>query len=338
MKRDSRKFFQKKSISTFSNVPLICHNSKKIMDIRIYKALLQNDEYKKGSISYSLGKYNRLLDSLEYIQETVTGSLVKQPIYERRLMPIITKYCLHCHSIGHLVSGYDITSKELNKKAKVLDVVSINVLLRAQMETYLMFEFIYRQSRTKAEVEFKYNNWIYSGLLDRVTLFLLKRGEKELEQLSPDIVEKLKRDIDEMEQFSKKLTESPIWSGFSESQQKAILEKGRPRLFDNSWKQIMKKARWKYQFGEQLYSRLSSQSHTEGLGILNLEGSQLAYHDKHEGGFQVLYVSKIYLASFIRSLMEYNSSFRIQYEFKFYNLLDELRFISGMLVKESKSK
>ena len=171
---------------------------------------------------------------------------------------------------------------------------SVNVLLRAQIETFLMFDFIYIQSESPDEIEFRYTNWIYAGLLN-------------LQRFTPTqdaTIEQANKDNDERARLRLVLERSPIMERLYKDKKKGILENGKPRL-DHQWWKLLESAGIGKELGKNLYSRLSSNAHSEGMAMRNLEGTHFKYHKNHLAGFTVLFTSKLYLSLFLKKLIEY---------------------------------
>ncbi len=262
----------------------------------------------------------QFVDILIMLQTHLITSKIEIPEYKNRISTLATKTILNCNSILELLKGQDIDSKYIELKAKFLDISGLYILLRAQLENFLIFDFIYCQPKTEDEIQFRYYNWIYSGLISRNEYY--HKGEF--------LKEKKLKDQEEIRLFRKKITESDYFKKFTANQQKQIIEKGEPRLF-NGWNKLMDFSKIHADHSKSLYNLLSAHAHTTGLSIMNLDGMDLRHSSNNSHGHLIMLLSKLLLTKFIVLFKSTFKATEIKYNTLPSSTLNKLEFYSNLL-------
>lgn len=264
-----------------------------------------------------------MVDSLLFLQTHLIKGGYKFPEFKNRISTLASKTILNCTSILQLLTGQNIDSKLVGIKFHLIDIPSLFTLIRSQLETYLMLEFIYCLPANDEESEFRYNNWILSGLLSR----------KEFSVITEHGKEKKKSDLIEINQFSSKIKKSKFFNNYTEKQKNKILESGDPRLF-NGWNKIMIDAKIHPNQSKKIYRLLSAHTHSTGLGIINLDGGNFRYNITHAQGHLSLIFSKLLLARFISKFKDLFEETHPVYNDLDKKLIDKIEFYSTILTQD----
>ncbi|MBK7132260.1 MAG: hypothetical protein IPH69_05360 [Bacteroidales bacterium] len=187
---------------------------------RIYKAIELSEKFKVVDIEKEIESISKIIDSLITVQQSVVDAKPKLDDWKSYLDSLTTKFILHSSSIVTLAKGTYIKSEFLKKEIKLLDTPTMLVIIRAQLECFLMFHFIYVDPKTDQEKEFRYWNWKYDNL-------------KMRSKISPRTIEiknQQKADNIEIAQLKTKISESPFLMRFTKDQRKNILNKGNSNL------------------------------------------------------------------------------------------------------------
>jgi len=278
------------------------------------RALKIWDNFKKNDIETDFNNYLKILDCLISCQQAIVDSKIEIPRWKVYIDTFTTKTILHCNTIASLIKGTKITSKRFNKDLVVIDLPSINVLFRAQLECFLMFDFIYCQPKKEEEKEFRYCNWMYYSLKNRLKIpsntVLIKNQQKN--------------DSIEIEALKEKIQSSPIFNSISKGQQKDIIKNGHPRLF-MAWATLMDRSKLNKKIFKGMYMFLSEYAHTGAHGLLNFQSQSIGYSKNHETGYLMLLFSKIILCLYIDRLIKLFKSAEIVYN-SFTDIITDIEF------------
>ena len=177
---------------------------------------------------------------------------------------LLKQFYTHFVSIKNLSNGIEIVLKGRSNEISALP--SIAVLLRACLENYSMFYYIYRHSNSFEEKEFKFWSWYREGLINRQRLkvYHLKEKQEDERKLVADITSKMK--------------ENPFFNKLTDKQQKQYLKSG--KWYFEAKRELL----WLSGFSELLasncYNYFSSYTHpTSGS---HLQTSQASYEDSVE--------------------------------------------------------
>jgi len=278
------------------------------------------DLYYKQNIGEGLKEQSVFIDILLQLQTYLVQSQIAIPEYKNRISTLATKTILNCNSIIALLQGQVIESNCLTKVLKVIDVPSIDILVRAQLENFLMFDFIYCQPKNENELIFRYYNWIYSGLKSRSEFY----AKSEYAQ------KKKKSDLQEIIKYRKIISESDYFKNYSEKQQNRLIKIGDPKLF-LSWYELMDRSCIHKAQSKQIYRLISAHAHTTGLSIINLDGSNIKYSENHSQGHLAMFISKILLTKFIILFKDRFKVTELKYNTLPSNILTKIEFYSKIL-------
>ena len=281
-------------------------------DIRAIELL---NQYDRKDFEYNLKEYHNLVDTLIYLNETLRLENIKISYWQKYSETLLFKFCLHGLTLHNICSGLTLQSsyfeKELNG-AKVIDISSVKVVLRSQLETFLMYYHIYVNPKSDDEKQLRYHAWIYSALLQRqnfptTTEFGKQQKEKDLIE-----IENIKIEIQKLSSFS----------NLSVKQQKALLKTGSGKLF-NHWAEILKETGFsdKHAFST-IYNYLSMYSHSEGVSVIQLSDKAFTYEQNKGQADLDVHNSKLLVCLMITALIKLYEPVNIKYN----ALPDNLRY------------
>lgn len=286
------------------------------------------NQYHQKDLEVSIKEYRELLDTLIYLHETLADLKIPMKNWQIYSDTLITKFFLHSNTLCVILSGINLESKhfqkEINNK-KILDIPSSHVILRAQLECYLMYHHIYVNPESESEKELRFNAWICSGLMERQEFPATHDLSKKQRAKDKEEIEKIKILIQGLESY-KELTQK---------QQQSLLEKGSGKLFKH-WVTILKETGFDagsiyYSF----YSILSGHAHSEGLSILDIRSSRFGYNKFNEPANMNLYLSKMLICNMVLTIKKLYKIVEIKYNMLPQNLQDKIEIYSKMMAMKS---
>lgn len=273
-------------------------NNKLQQVLRFLSKYLSND------IEANLKDYESIIDTLITLQEYWVQSKIETPLWKVSLDPLTTKAILHASSIKTLLSGTEIPNPNDKKNLKIIDIPSLYVLIRAQLENLLIIDYIYRNPKNEQESKFRHDCWMYSGLLARKGKTPTSESLKKQQEKDAERIEELKEKISSSNFFHKQFAKS--------DKRKYFLKFGHARL-GKSWATLAKESNLNELIFTNLYPILSNHAHSEALGAINLQEKKLGYHKNHEEGFLLLFLSQIILSLVIKSFIKEFKILEIKY-------------------------
>lgn len=272
-------------------------------------------------------QYKEILDILTLLQDYLVKSKVKIPSHLVHIDTLITKIIFHSNTIFHLLNGIDLEVTPLNFKTKILDIPSLCVLLRAQLENYLIFDFIYCQPQNKEETMFRYNNWLYAGYISRKDIPAYSEPAKKMKD----------SDLVEIERLKQLIQNSKYFLTLTDKQQKNLIKNGNDRL-SKSWVNIMLASGFGPRIPDTLYKFISSYAHSSSGSIFNISELKAGYTPNHELANLIVSFSKIIISKFIVRFKDQIKTVEIKYNMLNQDQILTIEFYSAMLDKGSKYK
>lgn len=272
---------------------------------REFKALEIWQKYFNNDIENDYKDSRKILETLIDLQQTVVDAKSKMPDWKLWVDTLTIKFVLHTNTLLDISRGTLLKVQSNNKEIKLIDIPTMLVVFRSQLECFLMFDFIYVHPNCDDEKEFRYWNWKYDNLLMR----------KKIPAKSNFIQVQQKDDLKEIQELKEKIENSHYFKNFSKNERKQLLSKGSSKLF-NSWDDLIFQSNLQPKLFYGLYPILSSYAHTGAHSLMNLKDQKLGYHKNHHYCHLFLFFSKMILCSY---LLRFKSLFKAA-EFKF-NLL-----------------
>jgi hypothetical protein len=281
-------------------------------------------DFNQRNLPKQVSELKEYIDTLVVLQEYLAKSKVMIPEFKFHIDTLITKYVFHSNTIFHLLNGIDMTFKQLNFSTKILDIPSLYILLRAQLENFLIVDFIYCQPATIEESEFRYNIWKLSGYLSR------KDTPTETEK-----AKKIKEsDLKEIEKLQRLIKESKFFLSYSPKQQSKILNTGDERL-GKGWVKIMTDSGLSPRISASLYKIISSYAHSSGVSIFNITELKAGYHPNNDQANLIASISKMITCRFITIFKNQIKTVEIKYNTLPHDLITRIEFYDTILTRKN---
>lgn len=204
-------------------------------------------------------EYVKLLDVLYRVVQALEGEPLDRDRRYYDVEGLATKFFMHAASALYLYRGTIITDRVLTSRGiNFGDMASMYVLVRAAIETFLTFHYIFIAPSSDEERDFRYLSWKAAGFADRQRFPILSaRGEKVLDD-----------DRRLLDELHNQLQSNPVFQQLSSKEQTRIL-KGRWKR--HSWKQIGRSTGLAGAYAETMYEILSGYAHSSSLSVLQIK-------------------------------------------------------------------
>lgn len=198
----------------------------------------------------------------------ISGSMNDKPTYGITSLAhangLFNKFLLHACSVVELRNGSTIAVDG----TRLVDVASLHVVLRAAIETYLTFEYVFNLAGRSFESSLRYLAWWREGLLSR------QRMTADL----PLASEVMARELEQLAENERKIRSNTVFDALSAKQQAQIIERGKWR--PDGWGTIARKCGLSEIYSTKAYSFLSTYAHSESASVMQL--SSMYQEDKEE--------------------------------------------------------
>lgn len=232
-------------------------------DLRVIEL---TNKYYNDDMATRLQGYHHLLDTMIYLNQEMadTGYQIKN--WQKFSETLLMKFYFHGLTLHQIYSGLTLSSgyfgKEING-AHYVDISSARAVLRTQVETFLMYYYIYVNPEDENIKELRYYSWIYTGLLHRQE-FPSKTDFAKTQRL---------KDQQEMERLKKIITALPAYRQLTPKQQTKLLTEGSAKTFSH-WNNIMEETGFvKNSAFLSTYTMLCMYAHSEGLSAIQLNSA-----------------------------------------------------------------
>ena len=179
------------------------------------------------------------------------------------------KFIYHLSTIQAIRAGSKIRVNEVTHT--FTDHGSITVLIRAVLENYVVFSYIYGSSDADC-CHFRHMTWEYGGKMDRQRRLAITKTAREVQA----------REKPEAEALLKRIQAHPRFKNLSRGQQKSIVVKG-DWSTGRSWTDLAIEAGLSERYFRNIYSYLCDYSHSSFAAAM-----QVGVADSYASGEPIL--------------------------------------------------
>jgi len=172
---------------------------------------------------------------------------------------------IHAHGLFHKIFLHVCSAIQLRSGSLVgpdgllvVDAASLFVVVRASVEAYLTFEYVFAEKGVAFESTLRYLVWWREGLLTR------QRVAADL----PDAAAVMKKEAMDLELNASAIRDNIEFEKVPPKRQKAILEEGKWRL--SGWAAIARKCGLSNMYSYRIYSYLSGFAHSESASVMQV--------------------------------------------------------------------
>lgn len=266
---------------------------------------LGDNEFK--DLEKNVEQLHLFTDTLIYLNEVLSDLNVQIPVWKKYSETLLLKFCLHAFTICNTAKGVKYESKYFdfkNKYLHLIDVSSTKTLLRAQLETFLMYCHIYVNPKTEDDIQLRYYSWIYGSLMQRTSFPATTENAKRQKENDEEEMEKIKNVIIKLDSFKKLTTK----------QQTSLLTTGNGKLFSH-WSTILEESGFTRNHSiHLLYGFVSIFAHSEGLSAIQLDNTNFAYSSSKKDIVIDAYFSKTLVCLFITLVKDKFQEIALRYE------------------------
>lgn len=233
--------------------------------------------------------------------------------------PLLAKFCFHVGSFLQLFSGTRVTIK--SKEVKIFDEPSVLALFRIILENYLTFYYIFCDSDTREEKEFRLNVWKYCGLK--------QRNEFDVEQEA--LKRKQAKEFVELTSIKEKILCSPYFARLKKEDRNKIIKGVKPRLF--SWTKILEMSGIRKKLFKNIYGYKSNYAHSEFISILQINSATYGFNESAKEHYILLLMHSL-ICKQINDLCNLSETAGKSFKKLDNDLKEEIEFLNWFLTSE----
>lgn len=193
----------------------------------------------------------------------------------------------HSSAVLYLYRSTNIPDSSITN-ISFFDAASINVLGRAAIESFLVFQYIFVNNKDDEQEDFHYLSWVLGGLIERQNLPVSSPQGKK-------IIEDEQKIISSIEP---RLKTNKYFLALTDKQKINLLKKGNWRL--KSWSEIGLESGLSDSYAKVFYGYLCGYAHAGNLSVLQLREAKNAKFQKDLCAATLGYLL-IALSKFIKS-------------------------------------
>jgi hypothetical protein len=211
-----------------------------------------------------------ILNSIHYNRHLTKDEFNSERLRDSNLL--LQKIMLNGYSMLQLISGIKIPNIEYKNFVIFNDPITLNIILRSLLETYLTFHYC-NYSSSEIENEIRYKIWSYYGLFNRSKIKINTISLKEK-------AEEVKRnDVLEMQKLLSEIKLSDLYLGLNDAKKNSFLNDiqrnwkikfNLDKYVSLSYQDLLNNVGLRIQFYDNQYNFLSWATHTTSILIYQL--------------------------------------------------------------------
>lgn len=228
-------------------------NQKEFTLFQIY------NQNKTKDFDARLNDYSDFITTLIEFTDNLHTAKVKAEYWKQYLEIQLVKFSLHSSSLLYLMKGTPLKIDKSGKTITYHDISTIYLLVRAQIENYLMFYYLNIQPETFEQGEFRYLLYELSGLSHRQQ-FNVGTEDQRLQK------EKEKKEIDVL---IDKIRQNKYFLNLPKQEQIQLLKSRPSRTM--GWEKLIESSQLNTEFFLGVWKLYSNYSHSEMIGSIQMK-------------------------------------------------------------------
>lgn len=230
------------------------------MDIKFYINKGEDIEFEEEEFPLVINDYNRMIDIFIYLIETMRDKKIKDDYWRYFSEILAIKFIWSANTLTNIVNGSTVQSEIMKFSTKIIDLPSIYTLLRAQIENYSTFQYLYIRPESKQIQEFRCLIYELSGLESR------QQFDSSLPDTKAIKLEEEKRIVEVLTQ----LKSNSVFHSLEESEQRKILNDKKARLY--GWRKIIEESDLIDNLYKNSWLLFSNFAHSEYNSLIHMRG------------------------------------------------------------------
>ena len=249
------------------------------------------------------GEYELFLDEhaafLACIPQLITEAGKKQQKFSEWMEvfePLTYQIVSLSNAVQNALDG-TIHGKYSKNSVARLDLSTVFILARAQLEAYLTFFYLCIQPQSEEEAMLRYQLYVASGLSMRQNLVTTNKQE---------FTSKLKLEQDRIDDYREGIGNNKIFSNYNSSRRGQLLtESAKKPARVKSWEQLILDSRLQTELFTKSWNLYSNHAHAEYIGLIQTRD----YLQKPENAIRLrphtMHKSLMLIATFIKDLVNF---------------------------------
>jgi len=229
------------------------------MNIQFYINRPHDSEYTEAEFPIVLDDFRRMIDIFVYLINTMAEEKLKDESWRYYSETLAIKYTLNANSLSQILGGSRLESSLSNVATNIIDLSSLFILMRAEIENYLTFYYLYIQPKTKSEQEYRFLIYELAGLTSR----------QKLNIVIPEVEAKKKEEEKRIDEIIQSLAQNRFFLSLDQVQQKKILKDRTAKLV--GWNILVEQTELTSEVFRKLWKLSSNYAHSEYLSLMQIK-------------------------------------------------------------------
>jgi hypothetical protein len=200
-----------------------------------------------------------MIDIFVYLINTMAEEKLEDESWRYYSETLAIKYTLTANSLSQILAGSHLESSLSNVSTNIIDLSSLFILMRAEIENYLTFYYLYIQPKTKSEQEYRFLIYELAGLTSR----------QKLNIVIPEVEAKKKEEEKRIDELLQTLRQNPFFLSLYQAQQKKILKDRSAKLV--GWNILVEQTELTSEMYRKLWRLSSNYAHSEYLSLIQIK-------------------------------------------------------------------
>jgi len=230
------------------------------MDIKFYVNRPHNYEYSEIEFPIVLNDYKKIIDVFIFLINTLVDEKIKDKGWKYFSETLAIKFSLSANSLCQVINGSQVESSLSRLSTRIFDISSLYILMRAQIENYLTFYYLYIQPKSEEEQEFRFLIYEMSGLENR------QRFDTIFKDLQTIQINERRR----IEEILIKIKNNRLFHTLSSKQKADILKNKHAKII--SWSKLLEESDLVSSIFKKAWLLYSNFAHSEYASLIQIKG------------------------------------------------------------------
>lgn len=275
-------------------------------------------EFSEEEFPHVLSDYKKMIDIFIYLINTIVDNKIKDENWRYFAETLAVKFVLSANTFANIIEAKTIESSLARVSTKIIDVSSLYVMMRTQIENYLTYFYLYMQPDSKEVQRYRFLIYELSGYESR----------QKFDALTSFTANKQKTERDRIREIITELKGNDIFNSLEEQIQKQILKENRAKII--GWNKLLDESQLSNEVFQKSWNLYSNFAHSEFASLMQVKDFLKEPFKTISTRNLEIYLALLLISVFIKDFSSLYSEIGIRYNLVPINDQKVIDFFNGI--------
>lgn len=259
-------------------------------------------EYNEEEFQIALNDYKSMIDIFVYLINAIVENKIKDENWRYYAETLAIKFTFSANTLSNIVSGSNIDSSLSKVSTKIIDVSSLFTIMRAQIENYLTYFYLFIQPDSVQMQHYRFLMYELSGYQSR----------QKFTPLTTYTANKQKFEKNRINEIISQLHENDFFKTLPEKEQERIIKEKKAKL--STWNTLLDESKLTSEIFKKSWNLYSNFAHSEFASLMQVKSFLEEPYKTISTRNLVIFTALMLISVFIKDFCQLYREIEIRYK------------------------